>query len=416
MSYRTARWVIVALLFFATTINYVDRQTLSVLSPTLRSELELSERDYANVVTAFLVPYTVMYSVAGRLIDVLGVRLGAALCLAWWSVATALTAAARGARSLAACRFLLGIGEPGIFPAGVKACAEWFPERERALPTGIFSSGSAVGAVLAPPLVALLTIQFGWRAAFLVPGAIGFLWLPLWLRIYRAPQEHPWIGCTDLAVLGSATNSPAHTPWLVLAKMRNAWALILPRLASDPVWYFYIFWLPDYLQRERHLSLTQIAAFGWVPFLFADLGNIGGGALSDWLIRKGLRPARARLLALAGVGCLAPLGGLVGRVESVFLVIALASLAAFLCQCWSTNIATLAADVMPAAARASVVGMMGTAGSLGGVLFSQALGRVISRFGYRYAFLMAAGLHPVAAVTLLLMLREAPAHSGRQAL
>ena len=405
MSYRILRWFIVALLFLATTINYVDRQTLSVLSPTLRAELKLTETDYANVVTAFLIPYTIMYSAAGRLIDLLGVRLGAALCLAWWSAATALTAAARGARSLALYRFLLGLGEPGIFPAGVKACAEWFPERERALPTGIFSSGSAVGAVLAPPLIALLTLKLGWRAAFLVPGAMGLLWLPFWLRIYHPPARHPLLSKSGFARFAPAAEQADRIPWLRLLKLRNVWALVLPRLASDPVWYFYVFWLPDYLQRERHLSLGQIAAYGWVPFLFADLGNVGGGALSDWLIRRGVRPAKARLILLGAVGCLAPFGALVGRVQSLASVIALAGLAAFLCQCWSTNVATLAADVTPRTATASVIGMMGTAGSLGGALFSQLLGLVISRFGYPFAFLLAATLHPLAAMTLILLLR-----------
>lgn len=406
MTYRRVRWIIAGLLFAATTINYIDRQTLSVLSPMLRRELHLTEHDYANVVTAFLVPYTIMYALGGRLIDRIGVRAGAAIALCWWSLATMLTAAARSAFSLAAFRFLLGIGEPAIFPAGVRACGEWFPRRERALPTGIFSSGSAVGALLAPPLIALLTLRFGWRCAFLIPGLIGMLWLPLWLWVYRAPERHPAVRPRDLADWRSEHTAQPEQSWLQLARDRRVWALALPRLASDPAWYFYVFWLPDYLQRGRHLNLSEIAVYGWIPFLFADIGNVGGGALSDWLIRRGIAPARARVAVLIGVGCLTPLSALAGQVNSVVFAVSLICLATFLCQCWSTNIATLAADLLPASSTGTVVGMMGTAGSLGGVLFAQSLGLLIGRFGYPPAFLLAALLHPVAACMLVLLLRN----------
>lgn len=395
MSHRRLRWVIAGLLFAATTINYIDRQTLSVLSPQLRQELQMSDRGYANVVTAFLVPYTIMYALGGRLIDRIGVRSGAALALGWWSIATMLTGAARSAFSLGFFRFLLGVGEPAIYPAGVRACAEWFPRKERALPTGLFSSGSAVGAVIAPPLIALLTLKFGWRYAFVIPGLIGFIWLPLWLWAYRRPKP----------VEPEEAAEPARS-WLDLARDRRVWALVLPRIASDPAWYFYVFWLPDYLQRGRNLNLTEIAAYGWIPFLFADIGNVGGGAISDWLIRRGAKPVQARLAVLIAVGCLAPLSALAGVVNSSVAAFALISTATFLCQCWSTNIATLPGDLLPATSTGTVVGMMGTAGSLGGVLFTQLLGFVVGHFGYPPAFLMAAALHPIAATVLVLMLRR----------
>jgi len=406
MTYRSIRWVVATLLFLATTINYIDRQTLSVLSGLLRRELHLSDRDYANIVTAFLAPYTIMYSLGGRIIDRIGVRLGAALSLGWWSVATMLTAAAHNAFSLAACRFLLGIGEPAIFPAGVRACGEWFPPKERALPTGFFSAGSAVGALIAAPLIVLLTLHFGWRLAFLIPGSIGILWLPFWLWAYHPPERHPVVTPSDLQHLRAAEKQEPRPSWASLLRRREVWGLVLPRLASDPVWYFYLFWLPDYLQRERHLNLAEIAAYGWIPFLFADIGGIGGGALSDWLVRRGIAAKRARLLVLAAVGCLAPFGALVGLVDSVALAIALTCLATLLSQCWASNIATLAADVSPAGSTATVVGMMGTAGSLAGAVFSQILGFVIGAFGYPAAFMLAGALHPIAAVTVNLMLRD----------
>jgi ACS family hexuronate transporter-like MFS transporter len=300
MNGSRARWMIVGLLFFSTVINYVDRQTLSILSPTLRREFHLSERDYANAVSAFLIAYTVMYSLSGRLLDRIGVRAGMALCIAWWSVATMLTSLARGPMSLAAFRFLLGIGEPGVFPAGLKACSEWFSPRERALPTGVFSSGSALGAVLAPPIVAWITVRYGWRYAFTIPGAVGLLWIPIWLQAYRRPPRS--IGKQE----------PAGRSWSQMLRERKLWAVVLPRVASDPVWYFYLFWLPDYLQRERGLSLAQIGIYGWIPFLFADFGNVGGGALSDWLVRRGWPARQARIAMLVGVGCVAPFGALVG--------------------------------------------------------------------------------------------------------
>lgn len=405
LSYGKVRWMIVALLFVATVINYVDRQTLSVLSPILRKEFNLSESDYSNIVSAFLFSYLIMYTVSGRLIDRFGVRIGAAACVAWWSIASMLTALARGPFSLAGFRFLLGVGEPGIFPAGLKACGEWFPKSMRALPTGIFSSGVSIGAIIATPLIAWITLQFGWRWAFIIPGAIGLLWIPLWWWVYRSPANHPAVTPADLATLDLATSSDQPKSWRDLLRQRKVWGLVLPRLASDPVWYFYLFWLPDYFQRIRHLSLAEIAIYGWIPFLFADLGNVLGGAISDWLIRRGWTAARARCAVLIGVGMLAPFGACVGFVESTAGAIAITCLITFLCQAWSTNIATLAADLSDRSETGTVMGMMGSAGGVGGIVFAQVLGLAIAAFGYSSAFIFAAILHPLAAITLCLLLK-----------
>jgi ACS family hexuronate transporter-like MFS transporter len=292
-----------------------------------------------------------------------------------------------------------------VFPAGNKACGEWFPKRERALATGIFSSGSAVGAVIAPPVIAWLTLTFGWRYAFVLPGMVGLLLLPLWLWIYRSPGEHPWVSAQESAFLRAEQDSTPRRPWGQLLKQRKVWALVLPRLASDPVWYFYLFWLPDYLQRGRHLSLHEIGIYGWIPFLFADIGNVLGGALSDWMVRRGVPAPRARMTMLAMVGILSPFGALVGLVDSAVVAVAITCLVTLLCQCAATNMATLAIDLMPRQETASVIGMMGTAGSLGGVLFSQVLGIVIGGFGYPSAFMLAAVLHPIAMLTLFALLR-----------
>ncbi|MBZ2184279.1 MAG: MFS transporter [Bryobacter sp.] len=393
MTYLSVRWGIAALLCAATTINYIDRQTLSILSPLLRKEFQLSEQDYANIVTAFLVPYTIMYALGGRLMDRFGVKLGLSLALGWWSTATMLTAFARSALSLGAFRFMLGIGEPCVYPAGVKVCGEWFPARTRGIATGIFSSGSTIGAIAAPPLTAWITLRFGWQYAFLIPGALGILWLPLWWMTYR-PQ--------------SSTNAtePGITDWRNLIRQRRVWGLVLPRFFSDPVWYFYIFWLPDYLQRERQLSLAEIGFYGWIPFLFADVGHLGGGALSDFLIRRGMNPPRARLAILTAVGCLAPVGALAGVVPTAVTAIAVTCLVAMLTQAWSTNTASLCADLIPNESTATVFGLMGMAGSLAGAFFAQILGLVISTFGYPAAFVLAAMLHPIAALILRYSLRN----------
>lgn len=392
MTRERQRFAILALLFIATALNAIDRQTLSVLAPTMRRELHLSEGDYANVVTAFLISYTVMYAISGRLTDLLGARPVLSLSLAWWSIASMLTGLARGVASLAAFRCLLGVGEPCVYPAGIKACAEWFPARQRALATGIFSAGGSFGAVAAPPMVAMLALKFGWRSAFVVPGVLGLCWLPFWTRIHGDQVR-------SVAMRG------ARPSWLALLKQREIWTLVLPRLLSDPVWYFYLFWLPDYLQRVRGFSLGDMAAYGWLPFLFAGLGCVTGGALSDWMVRRGVAPARARVRVLIVVGCIGPLGALVGLVSSVALAMALACVVVYLTQVWATNTATLAAEVLAPEEVGTAVGMMGTAGSLGGALFAQLLGVLIARAGYPAAFVAVALLYPLALTALVSLIR-----------
>lgn len=403
--YRTLRWWIVALLFLATVINYIDRQTLSILSATLREELKLTDQDYANAVSAFLFSYLIMYTVSGRLIDRFGVRLGVSVCIVWWSIASMLTGLARGPLSLAFFRCLLGIGEPGIFPAGVKACGEWFPRQTRAVATGIFSSGSAVGAIIAAPLIAWITLRFGWQMAFILPGLAGLLWLPFWLRIYRHPAQHPAVTPADLAQLELGAPGASAPRWRDVLARRPVWGLVASRLFSDPVWYFYLFWLPDYLQRIRHLSLAEIGLYAWIPFLFADLGNILGGMASDALIRRGWPAVRARFAVLAGVALLAPFGALVGHLASTVAAVAVTCMITFLCQAWSTNIATLSADVTDRRETGTVMGLMGSSGSAMGLVFAQILGFTIATFGYASAFVLAACLHPLALLTLFVFVR-----------
>lgn len=403
--YSRLRWWVVGLLFLATVINYIDRQTLSILGTTLRTELHLTDRDYANCVSAFLLSYAVMYTVSGRLIDGIGVKVGAALCVVWWSLAAMLTGFARGAGTLALFRFLLGVGEPGIYPAGMKACGEWFPRRLRGTAIGIFSSGSSIGAILAAPLVVWMTTQFGWRSAFVIPGLVGLvIWLPLWLLIYRSPSATA-ITPEESAALEADAGAGEKRSWVALLRERKVWALILGRVGADPVWYLYLFWLPDYFQRVRHLSLVEIGIYAWIPFLFADLGSVFGGMMSDALIRRGWAAPRARFAVLAGIAVLAPLGAFVGFLHSTVAAIAITCLIAFLCQAWSTNMATMVPDLTSRRETASVMGLLGTAGSVGGMLFAQVLGFSIATFGYSSAFVMAAVLHPLSLALLYAFLR-----------
>jgi ACS family hexuronate transporter-like MFS transporter len=291
-----------------------------------------------------------------------------------------------------------------VYPAGVKVCAEWFPAKLRATAAGVFSSGSSLGAIIAPPLIAWLTLSFGWRSAFLIPGALGLLWLPFWWKTYRRVSEHPAVTDEDRRQLDSAP-AAVQPRWRDLLKMRVVWGLVLPRLFSDPVWYFYLFWLPDYLQRERQLSLAEIGFYGWIPFLFADGGAILGGMLSDSLVRRGIHPQRARMMVLIGVACIAPFGALAGVAPTAATAIAVTCVVAFLTQCWSVNTAALAGDILPNEITGSAFGLMGTAGSLAGAFFAQVLGFVIQNFGYKMAFVLAATLHPCAAFLLFTLLR-----------
>ena len=270
------RWVMITLVFWATVINYLDRQALSVAAPVLREQFGMSAIEYSRVVFAFLLAYTIANGISGAIIDRLGTRAGYALCMAWWSAAALLHALATGVWSLGAARFLLGLGEAGNWPAGVKVVAEWFPARERALASGLFNSGSAVGAILAPPLVAWILLQFGWKAAFLAVGATGFVWLALWWPVYHSPGERQ-----D----GGGRRAPASLG--ALFRQRFVWAFTLSKVFMDPVWYFYIFWFPEYLKNARGFDMASIGKFGWIPFLVAGFGNLLGGMLSASLLKRG---------------------------------------------------------------------------------------------------------------------------------
>jgi len=400
---RHLRWWVAGLLFLATIINYMDRQTLSVLAPTLRDQFHMSNTDYSRIVFAFLLAYTFGQSGSGKIMDWLGTRRGFSLAMAWWSVAAMLHATANSILHFGLFRFLLGLGEAGNWPGGVKAVAEWFPVRERAFAIGLFNSGSCLGAVVAPPLVAWIALEWSWRAAFLFTGSLGFLWLALWLAVYRLPGEHPWITRQEREhiVSNSGALEQAEVPWVRLFGYRQVWGLVLARMLSDPVWWFYVFWLPEYLRRERNFSLAMIGYFAWIPFLTADAGNFVGGGMSSYLIKRGWPVLRARKTVMFASAALMLAGLPAVLTGSPTLAVALISLATLAYSSWAANILTLPADLFPHNVVASVSGLSGTGAAIGGMIFTLVIGVVVDRFSYLPVF-TAAALMPLVAASILL--------------
>ena len=406
---RNLRWYICGLLFFATTLNYIHRLTVAVLKPYLQDTLHWSESDYGWIVFAFQVAYAVMYMVSGRVMDRLGTRLGYALAMVWWSLAAMAQAMARSVFSFGVARFSLGVGEAGNFPGAIKAVAEWFPAKERALATGIFNTGSNVGPVIAPPLVIWLTLKWGWREAFLLTGSLGFIWLVLWLIFYRPPDKHPWITEEEIhAIQGdepTSSSSEPPTSWGKILKYREVWGFIISRFLTDPIWWFYVFWLPSYLVQARGFSLQMIAHFGWIPFLAADVGSIAGGWLSGSLIKRGWAVERARKVTMAICAFSMPAGIAAVFVPKTWMALALISVATSAHPGWSANIFTLASDIFPKKDVGLVIGLGGSGGAVGGMILALAAGYVLQWFHtYVPLFIIGGIMHPLALIVICRMI------------
>lgn len=400
------RWLILGLLFLSTVINYVDRQALSVLLPTLREALKLSSADYGMITTVFLLAYTVAQVPCGMWIDKVGTRLGFSVAIVGWSIAAILHAFVVGPISLAIARAALGVTEAGNWPAGTKAVASWFPQKRRAFAMAMFDSGSAVGAVLAPPLVALIAWQFGWRASFVVTGALGFIWLAGWLWVYHAPHQHPWLTPEDRAEVLRELGVSAPKPAIFGAALRRIigvrqlWGIMVTRLLATPVWWFYVFWLPDYLSKGRGFSLKEIGFYGWIPYLTVDLGKMVGGATSDALLARGHSATVARKSVML-LGALAMLSGIqVVNAPSAATAIAWVCAATFGFGMWSANILALHADVFPAETMGTAMGSTLMAASLGGAVFTYGVGQVVDQAGYAPVF-WTVGVLPLAACLAL---------------
>lgn len=411
------RWGIVAILFCSTTINYIDRQTLSVLSPVIMQELHLNHVDYSRIVSAFQVTYALTWLVGGVFLDIVGTRLGLALAIIWWSVAGMLTSLGRSVASLAFFRFLLGIGEGCNWPAANKTVAEWFPARERGVAVAIFDSGSSVGGILAPPLVAAIASAWGWRMAFIFTGMLGFFWVAIWLAVYRPLRSHPAVTAEERHLIESGrematVSAPGGVRrWLSLLKDRNVWGIVLGRSLTDPIWWFYVFWLPQYLSDVRGFSLKQIGAFGWIPFVASAVGNYTGGWASMLLIKRGMPVLRARKWVCV-VSSLPILAGIPAALTgNAYLAIALISVATWSYASWSTMGLTFPSDLFPHDVVASVTGLSGLGAGLAGALFTTIVGVIVEKFSYFPAF-VAAGVVPMLATVCVLVLIRAPKKEG----
>ncbi|MGH9385341.1 MAG: MFS transporter [Vicinamibacterales bacterium] len=418
------RWVICGLLFLAATINYIDRQVIGILKPTLQQQYGWSEIDYADIVFSFQLAYAIGLLLAGRFIDRVGTRIGFAVAVLVWSIAAIGHAeAARygpgvavllGAFGLTyvpsvagfiAARFALGIGEAGNFPAAIRTVAEWFPVRERAFATGLFNSGTNVGAVVAPLMVPWITVTYGWYWAFIATGAIGFFWLALWLPLFGQPEGHPRVGPAELAHIQSGPSEPVRrVPLGAILPHRQTWAFAIGKFMTDPIWWLYLFWVPDFLSRNHGLNLLAVGPPLVAIYLIADVGSIGGGWLSSALIKRGWTVNSARKTAmLVSALAVVPIV-LASRADNLWLAVGLVALAAAAHQGWSANLFTLSSDMFPRHAVATVVGFGGMAGAVGGMLIAKLTGYLLETTGsYLPVFLIAGTTYLTALLVIHLL-------------
>jgi ACS family hexuronate transporter-like MFS transporter len=386
------RWRICALLFAATTINYIDRQVIGVLAPELQKTFGWSEVEYGYIITCFQAAYAIGLVSAGAVIDRLGTRLGYALSIAVWSLAAMSHALVGSVAGFAAARFALGLGEAGNFPAALKTVTEWFPRRERSFATGIFNSGSNVGAIVAPLTVPIVAVTFGWQAAFLVTGILSATWLVVWLTTYRPPEQHPKLSANELALIRSDPPEPVErVPWSRLLKYRQTWAFLIGKFMTDPIWWFFLFWLPKYLDSQYGLGLQELGAPLIAIYVIADVGSIAGGWLAGRFIKMGWSVNRGRKTAMLICGlCVVPIV-FVSQVQNVWAAVLLIGLATAGHQGWSANIFTLPSDMFPKRTVGSVVGIGGFGGAVGGMLIATFTGFLLETTGsYVPVFMMAA--------------------------
>lgn len=370
------RWAMIGMAFLATAITYLERGALSVTVPVLMDQLRMTSVGYSRVIFAFMLAYTIMNGVSGPLIDLLGTKVGFALSTAWWSVAAMLQALAKGPWSLGLCRFLLGMGEAGNWPGSVKVVAEWFPAHERALASGIFNSGAAFGSIVAPPLIVLIVLRWGWRAAFLTVGVTGLMWVFLWAFVYRTPRE-----------VEAEVAAPPTLPWILFCQ-RFVWSFTLAKIFLDPVWYFYVFWFPEYLKRARHLDLASIGKFAWIPYLVAGLGNVIAGWFSGFLLRRGVSVTVARKSTVTVFILLMASAIPAVLVPETSVSIGLVSLAMMGYTGVSANMLAFPADVYPKNVVASIWGLASMGSGFGGMVFVLLTGWLVDRYSFAPVFVM----------------------------
>ena len=400
------RWWICALLFFATTINYIDRQVFAILAPQLQTEIGWSEIEYGYIVTAFQFSYAIGLLLVGKLIDFLGTKKGFILSIIVWSLAAMAHALARTPIGFGVARLALGIGESGNFPAAIKTISEWFPRKERALATGIFNSGSNIGAIVAPLLVPIIALNFGWQAAFIITGLLGFIWLFFWLRLMNSPEDHPRINAAELDLIKADSEENLEKPtsiWKII-RTRKVWAIAIGKFLTDPIWWFFLYWLPKFLNTTYGLKLDKIGLPLIVAYLIADVGSIGGGWLSSHFLKMGwsINAARKTTLLICAI-MVVPIYWASG-IDDLWTAVILIGLGMAAHTGWSANMYTLATDFFPKKDMGTVVGFIGMAGAVGGMLMASATGHLLEATGsYKILFVIAASMYGIALIIIHLL-------------
>ncbi len=406
---RGFRFWIAFLLFLSTVICYLDRLTISILAPVIKQDLSLSNFQYAGISTWFLVSYSVFQTVFGRIYDRVGTRKAFGAAISLWSVCAMLHAAARSVTGFAIFRFALGIGEAGNWPGSIKAIAEWFPPKQRAFGLSIVNCGAALGSVIAPPLIVWLQLRFGWKAAFIATGGLGFAWLVLWLLFYQSPEQSRFLSrreldfIKDAGVKQAGPDQPTRSSWREVVRRRQVWGIVLARFFGDPIWWLYLIWLPSYLYDVRGFSMKDIGAFAWVPFLASGIGSLTGGWLSGFLIQKGHTVNSARKTAIIIPTFLMPLGIVAVYTPSPVWALFCMSLVLFGFQFWVNNIQTLPSDYFSKQDIATVAGLSQTGAGVGSMLFTLGIGWIVDHFSYTPVLIIAGLLGPAATASVILL-------------
>jgi ACS family hexuronate transporter-like MFS transporter len=415
------RWVIAAMLFLATTVNYCDRLALSIVSTDLRKAFIMTEQDYSQVVSIFLIAYAIMYAGSGYVVDRLGTRRGFSVFIFVWSAAAMLHGFATGKWSLAAFRFMLGLAEPGNWPAAAKAVAEWFPARQRALGVGIFNAGSSLGSAIAPPVVTYMTLHYGWRSAFYFTGSLGFVWLAAWLVLYQPPYLNRWLRPAEYEAMKDEVEAPVEAAakdglaggtasptvsWTEVIRKRECYTLILARFFTDPVIYFVIFWLPEYLRKERHFDLAMVGQYASVPFIAGGIGYVVGGWLSGKLMRAGWSLPRARKFVMLLGAAVMPAAILAPAVPTAWMAILAICFVTLGHAFWTANLQAIPTDLFRSGEMGTATGFSGMGGAVGGILANYGTGWVVQHFSYAPIFVMAGLMHPLAIAIVYKMLPD----------
>ena len=393
------RWTICSLLFFATTINYLDRNILGILAPTLQKEIGWTPIEYGYIGTTFQAAYAIGLVVFGWFVDKYGTKIGYAISITGWSIAAMAHALASTVFGFGVARFFLGLSESGNFPSAIKATAEWFPKKERALATGIFNSGANIGAVVAPAVVPWLTVTFGWQAAFVATGATGFVWLILWIAFYERPETAKKVSKEEMAYIHSDPPEPLSekVPWLQLLKYRQTWAFVVGKFLTDPIWWFYLYWLGLYLNNNFGVTLTHLGLPLIVIYTMTSIGSIGGGYLSGAMIKRGMAINKARRITMLIFALLVVPVVTAANISNMWLAVGIIGLATAAHQGWSANIFTTASDMFPKKVVGSVVGLGSFAGSLGGMIFLTSAGYIVQATGsYMILFIICGSVYLLA--------------------